>query len=267
MRKIDSDEMKSIMLDILKDIHNFCENNGIRYSLAYGTLIGAVRHKGFIPWDDDIDLYMPREDYEKFMSLYPGTSPVYNAVEHRFCKEYALPYGKVEDVRTLFVEESSSLNTGIFIDIFPVDRGFHTQEETQRYFRKNITPLIYLMCIKNFSAKTLKSPVKRLAMRIAKVLLAPFSKSFFCSKVMKMSLSGLSDATYTWLAHITPNPTEFLPMSLYEERILMQFEDSLFYVPKDYDTILRAIYGDYMQFPPEDQRCSPHTVNGIFWKD
>ena len=77
MKRLNVDEMKAIELDMLKDISNFCDNNGIRYYLCGGTLLGAVRHKGFIPWDDDMDIAMPRPDYEKFLEIF-------NTQSHRY---------------------------------------------------------------------------------------------------------------------------------------------------------------------------------------
>lgn len=117
MKEIDVDELKHIQLDMLKDVHAFCVNNNIKYSLAYGTLLGAVRHRGYIPWDDDIDIMMLREDYNRFVHSYDND--IYRIEDLSTDPDYELPYAKVEDVRTVmkeFVNGSSS--SGVYIDIF-----------------------------------------------------------------------------------------------------------------------------------------------------
>ena len=90
-RKLTLNDIKKVSLDILISIHEYCKANGIKYSLGYGTMLGAVRHKGFIPWDDDIDILMMREDYDRFLSGYKDSK--FEVIDHKREKKYILPYG------------------------------------------------------------------------------------------------------------------------------------------------------------------------------
>ena len=123
MKKLTDKEVKQIELDILEYVHNFCEENGLKYIMNYGTLIGAVRHKGFIPWDDDIDISMPRADYEKLIASFPKNGR-YKILDHRTSKDYFNNFVKVIDTNTKIVDNRNdkTYESGLFIDIFPMDR-------------------------------------------------------------------------------------------------------------------------------------------------
>lgn len=126
-------EKQEIMLDILKDIDRFCRENNIRYSLACGTLLGAVRHGGFIPWDDDADLFMLREDFDRFVKIYK--SDRYNLLFNTREKEqfFAMGYAKVNDPTTYIAESLTMTNHGVFVDIFPIDRVPEDPKEQRKY--------------------------------------------------------------------------------------------------------------------------------------
>ena len=101
MRKVeDIQELRQIQMGILDEVHRFCEAHGLRYFLSSGTLIGAVRHKGYIPWDDDIDIYMPRKDYEEFLQAYTSDSGHYRAINPQTENHYYYTFAKVVDLRT-----------------------------------------------------------------------------------------------------------------------------------------------------------------------
>ena len=120
MEELGIDKLKQIQLDMLKDIHTFCVEHEIRYSLAFGTLLGAVRHKGYIPWDDDIDIMMPREDYNRFIRSYGNQT--YKIADMSVNPNYGLPFAKVEDVLTVIEENVEGESVfGVYIDVFPVD--------------------------------------------------------------------------------------------------------------------------------------------------
>ena len=121
LKKIEIDEMKEYLLGILQEFDKLCQENQMRYSIAYGTLLGAVRHKGFIPWDDDVDVVMPREDYEKLLSIKYKTKK-YEVKSYRYSEDYYYEFSKMIDRDTLVLEKyRCDANMGIFIDIFPMD--------------------------------------------------------------------------------------------------------------------------------------------------
>ena len=124
MKTISTEELKRIQLDILLVFHDFCIENGLEYSLFAGTLIGAVRHKGYIPWDDDIDICMTRPNYEKFIHSFNGHFPNYYVAAPELDWNYYAPYANVCDNRTLLLEGKNGHNgqeIGVKIDIFPID--------------------------------------------------------------------------------------------------------------------------------------------------
>ena len=123
MREIGFSEIKRVALDILKDVAHFCDTHDIRYVLAYGTMLGAVRHKGFIPWDDDIDIMMPRDDYNRFIKLYNDHNPRYQVYSIENDDSYTYTMAKVFDQETVMIDNTLWRNfdkAGVFIDIFPL---------------------------------------------------------------------------------------------------------------------------------------------------
>ena len=127
--------MKQIQVDILKDIHQFCEANNLHYTLIFGSLLGAIRHKGYIPWDDDIDIAMLRPDYEKFVASYSGKNGAYRVYDYRNDVDYHHPYAKVADTRTILEERTSMKDIGINIDVFPFDNLFDTKDECNQFIK------------------------------------------------------------------------------------------------------------------------------------
>ena len=141
MKEISSiDELKVIELDIMKKIHRFCVDNNIIYYLCYGTLIGAIRHKGFIPWDDDIDILMPRPDYERFLKLFPRVQKQLGleVVNHKTKTYFGRPMSKVIDKRTdLFEPEfKGDDHIGVFVDVWPLDGAANSKKERNKTIDK-----------------------------------------------------------------------------------------------------------------------------------
>lgn len=118
-KEITMEELRAIQLDILDKIHAFCTEHGIRYSLGGGTLLGAVRHKGYIPWDDDIDIMLPRPDYERFLKEFDGKYAELNLQHYGNDNTCCIPFAKVYDNRTVLIEKLQK--SGIYIDVFPID--------------------------------------------------------------------------------------------------------------------------------------------------
>ena len=146
MQKMRLKDIQSVSLEVLKDVHDFCITNDIRYSLAYGTLIGAVRHQGFIPWDDDIDIFMPRPDYEKFCKIYP--SEKYKLISS-YDQDSYLAFSRVCEMDKTLVKEFvpwCKCDTGVWIDVFPLDGAEENKEEWDARYREatKMWQLVYL---------------------------------------------------------------------------------------------------------------------------
>lgn len=257
------DELKQIELDILKQFHTFCEAHNLRYTLTYGTLLGAVRHKGFIPWDDDIDVMMPRPDYEKFVSLtLNGFGDHVKTVCHQNDAKYPYPFAKVIDTNTRLVETlvAPGSSLGVYIDIFPIDGTIDPNDPAYASYEKQINR--NWMLVQMASMKLTKG--KSLARTIVKYLTVPFARligpRYFVKKQTKLLSSYPYDTSkLVHLSAIAGLNCTAMPHEVYEERILAPFESEMVYIPAQYDLFLRTVYGDYMTPPPKEKQVTQHT--------
>lgn len=262
MKEINTlDELKSIELDIMKKFHTFCVEHKIKYYLCFGTLIGAIRHQGFIPWDDDIDVYMPREDYDKFCNLFPKYQASLNlAIVNHTTKPYlGRVMSKVIDTRTDLkeLEYYGDDNIGVFIDLFPLDgipsNKFH---RLCRIFKSKI-----------FS-KTIYTKKELKKKGIIEKLFLYFSKPWTELQLLDQMSNFMTKYPYAKSKIVTCYAgieTCCWPKEYFGDGMLQKFEDSEFFIPCNYDAILKDCYGDYIQLPPEDAR-KPHHITNIYWK-
>lgn len=273
MKLMTNEDVQNVSLELLKDIHEFCEENNIYYTLCGGTLIGAIRHNGFIPWDDDIDIAMPRPDYEKFIRTYKskngyklfsreieGGEGVYTA------------FSRVCEMDETFVDTRlnpwSQYDTGVWIDVMPLEGAYSDEDlEKKRWKRAN--------------AVWRRSVWVRFS--LINMSMAPnlynFAKLIFCKLFYRKKFYYIdrlieickecdfnSSYKYTDIAITHYEMREYNPKSYLEGRSLHQFEDSQFYVLNGYDGWLKHIYGDYMKLPPKAERIHKHDVNKYYWK-
>ena len=260
MEKLTDKEVKQIELDILNYVHNFCEENGLKYIMNYGTLIGAVRHKGFIPWDDDIDISMPRDDYEKFIVSFPQNGR-YKILDHRTSKDYFNNFVKVIDTNTTIVDNRNdkTYDSGLFIDIFPMDRFDDMKVVYKTY---NLESFKLLSFSKHCNIVYGDSVIKDIIRSVCWFLLKPVSPTFFAKKIDKASAKYTNDnGKYIGLLASKFKEKEVLEFDPFENIIDMPFEGIVLKGPKEYDKLLRQYYGDYMQLPPDDKQVNPHELD------
>lgn len=262
MKKIDIEELKSIQLETLNDIHNFCVTNQIKYWLAYGTLIGAIRHNGYIPWDDDIDIAMPREDYEKFIKSYKNKNSVVYSCSNN--KDYILHFAKVYDTRTILNEYANmNIETGVYVDVFPIDNIPDSKEQQDQLCRKISFYRHVLFLKKNHILGYGRNFFKTIAFAICKIIVWPVSAHSIAIKI-----NNLLQAYRTENTNYGSCMTDALICKIkkpYQVQ-LHKFEDYLFYIPNCYDEWLTDNYGDYMTPPLESERKSTHIFEA-WWKD
>lgn len=264
MVSIGVSELRKIQLDILSAVHNYCEVNNLRYSLAFGSLLGAVRHKGFIPWDDDIDIVLMRDDYDKLVEGFNGFDKRYRLYEPSLDDDYNFRYAKISDERTLLEEVCSLRNVGINIDVFPIDNLFDSESDSLSFI-KSLKSRKLIMRFKILKDSYKMKWYKRIFLQIGKVCLLPISlRKETLNFIEKVKRSGDCDSIY--VASLLCNDTKLLKRSLFDDYILVEFENRSFYIVKKYDEWLSLEYGNYMQLPPENKRISPHTLNGAYWK-
>lgn len=253
--KITNEEVKSLELRILIKVAEYCERNGLRYFLAYGTLIGAIRHEGFIPWDNDIDIFMPRPDYERLILLVKEQPISDRLTLLHYCDVRTFPFVKIVDNRTLLKEHflRTEDNCGVYIDIFPLD-GLPDEACVQKRIFKKAKLYYTLYALANYRFNTGSTFLKK----FIKNIFYPFSKLISNYKVCEKLNQLCQDYNYdkaTYVGNIVwgEGEREIMPRIWYTE-VNGKFENNFFYIPSGYDYILKKIYGEYMKIPPIDQQ-------------
>lgn len=257
VREIDLVELKELQLQILKNVAEFCDKNSINYWLDSGTLLGAVRHKGYIPWDDDIDIGMLRPDYDKFLSLFNGESDVYKAYSVETNKDILYPFAKVFDTRTVLYEpDEKGVKSYVYVDLFVYDNAPDDDRLVKKLYRKRD----WYRFLYNTRTRINFSKNKPFV-HVIKILLYPFlsvfPKYYFCKKIASNSKKYMNEKTKS-VGNFTAVVKIKCDRSLVENTIEMEFEGTMFKVPIGYDSWLRALYGEYMQLPSEDKRIAHH---------
>lgn len=257
MVELNIGEVKSIQLGILKNVSKYCEDNNIRYSLAYGTLIGAIRHKGYIPWDDDIDIVMPRPDYEKFIRNFNGCLKNYSVYATEINSNFLYPFAKVSYDKSIFIETTNiKHDIGINIDIFPMD-GIPSIDNTELIRKQNFYR--NLANFKNVKVSTNRNIFKNIFLILGKIFLFWLPLKIINSKMIDNSKKySFNNEDYccnisTGLVANKPIPKKYL-----EEYIECTFEDDKFNATKFYNQWLLSIYGDYMKMPPKEKQVTHH---------
>lgn len=266
MREIFLEESKQIQMKILKSIDSFCRKNGINYSLAGGSLIGAVRHKGFIPWDDDIDLMMMRDDYNKFVSIY--TDEIFKVLSHRRINTWPHLYCSVVDPRTevLYHGEKKS-KRGVWVSIFPIDRIPDDNNVVNKMIRDVQKISGSMIRIKKSYWTPNTNFMYNLAKAIGRIVLSPFPVSIWCNKIERIIISHNNEPTkrYSSSAEWAFGTIFNFSADSFDGYVDLDFEDMKCMCCAGYDDYLRGQYGDYMQLPPEEARVPKHDFKA-YWK-
>ena len=261
MKKITVDEAKNIELEILSYIDIFCKKNGIEYFLNYGTLIGAVRHKGFIPWDDDIDISMTRENYNKFINLFEKDSSKYKLLSLETQTEYYNNFIKIIDTSTVIdnTRVYTTYPSGVFIDIFPMDT-FNDKKIMKLFYRLESLKLLASSKRKNIIYKD--SQIKDLIRQIIWFILLPISPKVFAIIMEKLTKQHYNpNGKFIAFLSSKLGEKEVFERKIFEEIITLDFEHLRLPAPQNYDFILTQYYGDYMQLPPEEERVFGHEFD------
>lgn len=276
LQRMTISEIQSTGLGILKSIHLFCAEHGIRYSVYGGTMLGMIRHGGFIPWDDDIDLAMPRPDYERFIKMYFDDRGGYRLFCYELGNSY-LPYARVCEMnKTLVTSENlpwTPYESGVWVDVFPLDGAsddFSLAEKKMLYLKKQLEHLNDYRLSKgtSFFKKTNWHYRKRFLL----------SKLFFlrnrqikpediCPGIIEVSKETPFGSTKHFCNYSFVNfgMREYQGVEQFDSLVLKPFEDTDLYCISNHDEHLRNKYGDYWVLPPENERKG-HGGYKFYWK-
>lgn len=274
MKKMTSEDIQRVSLEILRDIHSFCVENDIFYTLCGGTLIGAIRHNGFVPWDDDIDIAMPRPDYDKFICTYRSKSG-YKLLSREVQggdKGVYIAYSRVCEMEKTYVDTSyqpwSAYNTGIWIDIMPLDGASSVETEEKKrlalakrtflclgWARKSVVPFWKARSVFDF-------------FKLIYCVLFFYKRYKAADKLIEICRKEdyKTSSYFTDLSVVHYGLKEYNSKELLRDKILWPFGQDNFYVLSGFDSWLRHIYGDYMKLPPKEKQVKPHDFNEYYWK-
>lgn len=273
---MDDDTLKKlheVMIEILDEFVRICDKNKLQYFLIGGTLLGAVRHKGFIPWDDDLDVAMPREDYEKFIDIAnQELDESYEIDNFKNNKEYYLNFTKLRKKNTLFVQNfQNNYNgpKGIWIDIFPLDNW-----KCEKSFLGDIKVkfIKMLRSIAHYRTGIFIGSTNNF-IKIIKKIIGFISKPIKTNKIMiladKLMKKDLKKNT-DYFINIS-SQYNFHKQTIKKEKffpsVKLDFCGKKYECPNDYDYILKRIYGDYMQLPPVEERVTHNPKILVFDKE
>lgn len=261
MRKIGMDELRQKQMEILDYVADFCDANDICYILDGGTLLGAVRHGGYIPWDDDIDIGMLREDYDRFVALFPAKcdKPGYVLGTPELDKNWHIPFGKVMDMNTLFVQDGHDL--GINIDIFPYDEAPDDPKIVAKMYKAR-DRLKYISAAQMNRNPPSGNILRRLVVHCLRFVLHMFPDYYFIRRLYK-KMQRWKGKGYSGVGEFSgESEAPLRRKSVVRERREARFEDRVYKIPIDYDTWLTGCYGDYLTLPPENER-KRHTYEAF----
>ena len=258
----------AVIIDVLSAFIRICEAQGLRYFCAGGTAIGAVRHQGMIPWDDDIDVFMPRPDYDRFLRLAAQSMPEgYEVLSPYATKDYPMYFAKMCNARTTLLEnERIPCVFGLYIDIFPLDGACDDVEtcyREKRRFKRLMNKLEAVSTHNSFGEYVGLLTKRREWGRFAVKTVAFCCRSWLRRWLLKQMDSIAYGHDYALSSRVVTysgayQRQEIYPKAWLETPQIFAFEGLMVNLPHDYDAYLRHFFGDYMTLPPVEQRASHH---------
>lgn len=266
MRNIDTSELRKLQVDMLDYFDAFCRRNQLRYWLDYGTLLGAIRHKGFIPWDDDVDIAMLREDYERAARLFNDQSEGRYLFQTPFNNSVSCyPFGKLVDTATVLYEYGEEgIQTGVYVDVFVYDNSPDDAMAVKRMFRRRD----FLGRVRRLKLPIRKEVrgIKKAAYVLGSAMLRPVSSNAINRALDRNARRYQKADTRNVSAFADPYDANYFAADrrIFEQLEPVEFEGRHYPAPARYDEWLTVLYGNYMQLPPIEKRVRQHAFEAYY---
>ena len=261
MKELTLQELKEIEFEILKFFDAFCKENNIKYYLSHGTLLGAIRYKKFIPWDDDVDLLIPRADYDRMLEIFKD-SEKYRLFAFERNDKYLFPVAKLCDMTTRKEELGyhNGVELGVDIDLFPLD-AWNDDLQKAKAEVEYITKNMFRLNLSKLKKPDSVNPLKRLMKGIVMLCCKMRGSKHYLKKILKASAKNPEENSKylgckAWCVY---GEKGIIPAEVFQETALIEFEGEMFPAPKDYDTYLTCLYGNYLPEPPKEKQKTHHS--------
>lgn len=261
-------ELQQRLLTMLSWFHEFCVNHNLRYYALGGTLLGAVRHKGFIPWDDDIDVGMPREDYEHLrveMQNEDTDSKYIIETPQSKAKDFVYAYSKIYDVSTTLIEKGKrDIKRGIYLDVFPLDGLGYSEIEAKKNFKRT-AKLVKKLAIRVSPIRKGRGFAKNCTVILARCIPNFLMNEKKLAEKLDKTASQISFEMSAYVGNLVCNYklNNILKRSYFGKPTLYKFEDIEIYGPEDYEGYLCKVFGDWRKLPPIEEQVSFHLKTNM----
>ena len=259
IKKLSIEEVKQIQIKILQKFDLYCLQHNIKYSLAYGTLLGSIRHKGYIPWDDDIDIIVSREDYD-YIVKNNSIDDQHRFISYEIDSNFPFTFGKIMNTATVLKElaEINYPDLGISIDVFPID-SFPRKLFNRKFKLIKIDILKKIHNIKIICLSSNRSKLKNITLSLLKIVLLPISSKKIILRIIKISRKKCKNCNYYGVGVWGYGEREVFNFDIMSETMTTQFENKQYPITVHYDKVLKQLYGDYMKLPPTNKQISTHN--------
>lgn len=261
-------EIQKIEVDILDYIVKICKEYNLRYFLVGGTLLGAIRHQGFIPWDDDIDISMPRKDYEKLIHIFSNIKGRYKLLQINNNTNYFYSFIKIVDTKTKLIEcnrKTYIKDLGIYVDIFPLDGlGNDRNKAIKKVLKISKIGRRVARSAENLSNQLRVNKIKILTLKCLVNVVG--REKYFQIINNHLKKCDFDDSKFIGCVYGMYGESEVIERKHYASTIDVEFEGKKYKAPIGYDCYLKQLYGDYMKLPPEEERVPKHNIK-VYWRE